>query len=810
MNNPDFEINLNNSTVSDSISTFEVENSPVEINIELNGGARGLKGEKGDTGAKGDTGDTGPQGIPGVSPTVTTSKEDKTTTITITDINGTHTATIEDGLGDMEKSVYDTNNNGVVDNAEKVNNHTVEKDVPSNAEFTDTTYTAGSGISISEDNVISNTQTSAEWGNIIGTLSNQTDLQTALNNKANVSDIPDVSNFITKTVDDLTNYYLKSETYTKQEVNTLIGNIDQFKVEVVQTLPTSDIDEHTIYFVPKAGTVNDVYDEYLYINNSWELIGNTQVDLTNYYTKTETNTLLGGKQDTLVSGTNIKTINNTTLLGSGNIDTSEVSIGTTQPTGNEEIWVDPTDTLKYKYNGQWFDLTIKALDGMPIGFNVLFSGPDNKIPTGWMLCDGRAISRTTYSELFDLIGTTYGVGDGSTTFNIPNLKGKVPVGLNIDDEEFDVLGKTGGEKEHTLIVGEIPAHNHKIKLRGGNNSDGGAVGFTEGKVYGQSNSFNNYQDIYMQKIGSDQPHNNLQPYIVQNYIIKVKNTTPTMASIEDDYNTSTTDGYSSNYVNEHSLTVSDTEPTNKTKMWVQTSDNLFDSSNANILNALLRTGGDLHASASERTLYIECQPNTTYQIIKKEGKRFRIDERSSTPTLESSNVNLVYNDKDTQLNYTTSANGNYLLINYFCAEDTDTESTILNSISITVLPTINKLNRNNTYDEIYSKEVILYSSDGSTGNITLNETAANFNYIEILYKNSDNYFSSTKVYNGVNASLTISYYAGGSYWFNSKVVSVNGTSITNKNYAIGWIGSSNSCASSNTNSIKIYKVLGYK
>ena len=85
------------------------------------------------------------KGDPGVSPTVETSKSGKVTTITITDITGPHVATINDGLdgegsGNMHTTTYDVNNNGIVDNAEKVNNHTVEKDVPSNAVFTDTVY----------------------------------------------------------------------------------------------------------------------------------------------------------------------------------------------------------------------------------------------------------------------------------------------------------------------------------------------------------------------------------------------------------------------------------------------------------------------------------------------------------------------------------------------------------------------------------------------------------------------------------------------------------------------------------------------
>lgn len=160
-----------------------------------------------------------------------------------------------------------------------------------------------------------------------------------------------------------------------------------------------------------------------------------------------------------------------------------------------------------------------------------------------------------------------------------------------------------------------------------------------------------------------------------------------------------------NFTN-NSVTVGDTTPTgdNITATWIKASGNIFDSSNANILNALLRTSGDLHASASERTLYIPCKPNTTYKITKNAGARFRIDERSSTPALESSNVNLIYNDSASMLTYTTSSNGNYLVVNYFTTSESGTEQDMLNSISITVLPSINVL-ENNEYNEIYTKDI---------------------------------------------------------------------------------------------------------
>ena len=160
-----------------------------------------------------------------------------------------------------------------------------------------------------------------------------------------------------------------------------------------------------------------------------------------------------------------------------------------------------------------------------------------------------------------------------------------------------------------------------------------------------------------------------------------------------------------NFTN-NSVTVGDTTPTgdNITATWIKASGNIFDVNNVNILNALLRTSGDLHASSSERTLYIPCKPNTTYQIKKTAGSRFRIDERSSTPALESSNVNLIYNDSASMLTYTTSSNGNYLVVNYFTTSESGTEQDMLNSISITVVPSINVL-ENNEYNEIYTKDI---------------------------------------------------------------------------------------------------------
>lgn len=122
-------------------------------------------------------------------------------------------------------------------------------------------------------------------------------------------------NVITRTVNNLTNYYLKTETYNKTEVDDLIAAVSSMTLEIVQTLPTQDISTTTIYLVPVAGQAN-VYMQYAYINNDWAQLGTTQVDLSNYYTKAQVDLLLQAKQDTL-------TFDNTPTASSTNPVTSD-------------------------------------------------------------------------------------------------------------------------------------------------------------------------------------------------------------------------------------------------------------------------------------------------------------------------------------------------------------------------------------------------------------------------------------------------------------------------------------------------------
>ena len=189
-------------------------------------------------------------------------------------------------------------------------------------------------------------------------------------------------------------------------------------------------------------------------------------------------------------------------------------------------------------------------ESLPIGSMIPFGSQEN-IPSNWKICDGSAISRETYAELFDVIGTSYGAGDGSTTFNLPDKRGRVSVGLDSNQTEFDTIGKQSGEKTHQLTINEMPSHDHRltpfVDIRQGDgqtNANSGSLGTHLGGYVSKPNTL-------VSPSGGDQPHNNLQPYEVDVWIIKVSNLVSSLESknanvIDNLTSTSATDALSAN------------------------------------------------------------------------------------------------------------------------------------------------------------------------------------------------------------------------------------------------------------------------
>lgn len=180
----------------------------------------------------------------------------------------------------------------------------------------------------------------------------------------------------------------------------------------------------------------------------------------------------------------------------------------------------------------------------PIGTISAFAG--SNAPPGYLICDGRAVSRTTYAQLFAVIGTTYGSGDSNTTFNLPNIQGKTIVGVSSSDTDFN-LAKTGGAKTytpsgtvdgHTLTIAEMPKHAHPFATGKGHwESNSNASARTEVGTNSSSNKFspteksmNNYTWVYgVGNTGGGGSHNHtftgtntnsMPPFLSLNYIIK--------------------------------------------------------------------------------------------------------------------------------------------------------------------------------------------------------------------------------------------------------------------------------------------------
>lgn len=160
-------------------------------------------------------------------------------------------------------------------------------------------------------------------------------------------------------------------------------------------------------------------------------------------------------------------------------------------------------------------LFVNPSNYLPVG--TILMNAASTAPTGWLLCYGQAVSRSTYANLFTALSTTYGVGDGVTTFNLPDLRGRTVAGMDnmggsganrVTNVAADSVGGVMGTETHTLTTSEMPSHSHYASGSGGGTYAEGTGTFSSGTLSTAPE-------------GGGQAHNNMQPTMFMHFIIKV-------------------------------------------------------------------------------------------------------------------------------------------------------------------------------------------------------------------------------------------------------------------------------------------------
>jgi microcystin-dependent protein len=300
---------------------------------------------------------------------------------------------------------------------------------------------------------------------------------------------------------------------------------------------------------PADPEINDEYQGYRYNGTSWDIIG--QEYNPTVYSGTEPSNAKAG-DIWIDSSTDVPSISPETILTTS--VAAEVYATKTYADNAVSALVDSAPSTLNTLNelaaalGDDANFATTITNALsPVGSVTAYALATP--PAGWLLCDGTVHDISSYPALGAGLGSTYG-GNGTTTFAVPNLKGRMPVGLDSAQTEFDALAETGGAKTHTLTQAQMPshthtqnAHNHGITQSPHSHTVGADRGWfagfgTDTSLYDivlgrgyvgygamgtsgvNANISINNNTATNQNTGGGEAHNNLQPYIVMNYIIR--------------------------------------------------------------------------------------------------------------------------------------------------------------------------------------------------------------------------------------------------------------------------------------------------